>query len=97
MRDSYLKAPYFKPLGYPAGVYRVGPLARLNVAEALRHAGGRSPNSPNSASAAAPCVHSSFHYHYARLIELLHGLEKIELLLSRSRHPRHARARHAPA
>ena len=29
---SYLKAPYFKPLGFPNGVYRVGPLARLNVA-----------------------------------------------------------------
>ena len=29
----------------------------------------------------APVVHSSFHYHYARLLELLHGLEKIELLL----------------
>ena len=31
--DSYLKSPYFKPLGYPAGLYRVGPLARLNVAD----------------------------------------------------------------
>ena len=29
-----------------------------------------------------PMVHSSFHFHYARLIELLHGLEKIELLLN---------------
>jgi NAD-reducing hydrogenase large subunit len=29
-----------------------------------------------------PVVHSSFHYHYARLIELLHGLEKIERLLA---------------
>ena len=38
---SYLKAPYFKPLGFPDGVYRVGPLARLNVADALRHAAGR--------------------------------------------------------
>ena len=27
-------------------------------------------------------VHSSFHYHYARLIELIHGLEKIEVLLA---------------
>ncbi|HEY1494444.1 MAG TPA: hypothetical protein VGF49_07865 [Candidatus Solibacter sp.] len=26
-------------------------------------------------------VHSSFHFHYARLIELLHGLEKIAILL----------------
>ena len=29
--DSYLKSPYYKPLGYPDGIYRVGPLARLNV------------------------------------------------------------------
>jgi len=35
LKDSYLKAPYFKPLGYPAGVYRVGPLARLNAAESF--------------------------------------------------------------
>ena len=26
LRESYLKAPYFKPQGYPAGIYRVGPL-----------------------------------------------------------------------
>jgi NAD-reducing hydrogenase large subunit len=76
-----LKAPYFKPLGYSEGVYRVGPLARLNVAERcgtpladreleeFRQRFGR-------------MVHSSFHYHYARLIELLHGLEKMEMLLA---------------
>jgi NAD-reducing hydrogenase large subunit len=28
---SFLKAPYFKQAGYPDGVFRVGPLARLNV------------------------------------------------------------------
>ena len=28
-----MKFPYYKPLGYPGGMYRVGPLARLNVAE----------------------------------------------------------------
>src|SRR6476469_5701172 len=28
---SYLKFPYYQPLGYPDGIYRVGPLARLNV------------------------------------------------------------------
>ncbi|NCC36403.1 MAG: Ni/Fe hydrogenase subunit alpha, partial [Chloroflexia bacterium] len=26
---SYLKFPYYQPLGYPDGIYRVGPLARL--------------------------------------------------------------------
>jgi NAD-reducing hydrogenase large subunit len=30
---SYLKSPYYKPMGYPEGIYRVGPLARLNVAD----------------------------------------------------------------
>ena len=30
---SYLKSPYYKPLGFPDGMYRVGPLARLNVCE----------------------------------------------------------------
>src|SRR5258708_30126698 len=29
---TYLKFPYYKPLGYPEGIYRVGPLARLHVA-----------------------------------------------------------------
>ena len=81
LRDSYLKAPYFKPLGYPEGVYRVGPLARLNVAAAA--------GTPRADAELAefrqrfgPVVHGAFHYHYARLIELLHGLEQIELLLS---------------
>ena len=80
LRDSYLKAPYYKPAGYPDGVYRVGPLARLNVADAF--------NTPLAdreleefRQRYGPIVHSSFHFHYARLIELLHGLEKIELLL----------------
>ena len=30
---SYLKTTYWKPMGYPDGIYRVGPLARLNVAD----------------------------------------------------------------
>jgi NAD-reducing hydrogenase large subunit len=81
LRDSYLKAPYFKPLGYPAGIYRVGPLARLNVAD-----GFGTPAADRELAEyrqrCGPVVHSSFHYHYARLIESLHGLEKIERLLA---------------
>ena len=81
MRDSYLKAPYYKPIGYPEGMYRVGPLARLNVATKC--------GTPEADRELAefrqrfgPVVHSSFHYHYARLIELMHALEKIEVLLA---------------
>jgi NAD-reducing hydrogenase large subunit len=81
MRDSYLKAPYYKPLGYPEGIYRVGPLARLNVAD---HFGTPAADKELAEfrQRCGPVVHSSFHYHYARLIELLHGLEKIERLLA---------------
>jgi NAD-reducing hydrogenase large subunit len=81
LRDSYLKAPYFKPLGYPAGVYRVGPLARLNVAERF----GTPAADRELAEFRQRCgtvAHSAFHFHYARLIELIHGLEKIGVLLN---------------
>ncbi|HTL74307.1 MAG TPA: Ni/Fe hydrogenase subunit alpha, partial [bacterium] len=33
--SSYLKSPYYLPLGFPEGIYRVGPLARLNIAERM--------------------------------------------------------------
>jgi NAD-reducing hydrogenase large subunit len=78
--DSYLKAPYFKPLGYPGGAYRVGPLARLNVA-----AGFGTPQADRELArfrdGFGPIVESSFHYHYARLIETIYCLERLEQLL----------------
>lgn len=74
---SYLKSPYYKPLGYPNGIYRVGPLARLNIISSC--------GTPR-ADAELEYFHqldyqSSFHYHYARLIEILYGFEKIDELL----------------
>ena len=30
-----MKSPYYRPRGYPDGMYRVGPLARLNVCEQM--------------------------------------------------------------
>ncbi len=79
---TYLKLPYYKPYGYEgyAGMYRVGPLARINLcdfagtpkAEAelrLFRSNGR-------------MVRQSFAYHYARLIEILFALEKIEETLN---------------
>jgi NAD-reducing hydrogenase large subunit len=78
--DSYLKSPYYRPWGPDRGLYRVGPLARLNVCTRIgtpdadaelaefRHRGGHP-------------AHSSFLYHYARLIEILAALERIARLL----------------
>ena len=73
---SYLKSPYYRPLGYPAGTYRVGPLARLNLCERM--------GTPLAEAELAEfrtlgqgAVTSSFHYHYARLIEVLTAIERI--------------------
>lgn len=74
---SYLKSPYYKPLGYPAGVYRVGPLARLNIVSSCG-----TPRADAELSFYRTLnPQSSFHYHYARLIELLYCFEKITELL----------------
>ncbi len=79
-QDSYLKSPYYRPLGYPEGIYRVGPLARLNICSRIgtaladqelveyRQRGGGT-------------VNASFYFHYARLIEVLAALERIAQLL----------------
>jgi NAD-reducing hydrogenase large subunit len=84
LRESYLKAPFFKPVGYPAGVYRVGPLARLNVATEC--------GTPNADAEFkefhqrfGTVAHSAFLYHYARLIEILYAMEKMEALLEDAR------------
>jgi len=78
--DSYLKSPYWRSMGYPDGMYRVGPLARLNVAD-----GCGTPLADQEwaefRNLERGAILSSFHYHQARLIEILHGLEKIERLL----------------
>ncbi|MCZ7555223.1 MAG: Ni/Fe hydrogenase subunit alpha [Bacteroidia bacterium] len=80
---SFLKFPYYSPLGYPQGNYRVGPLARLNVCS---HTG--SPKSDKELvefkqrAGTRNVVLNSFYYHYARLIEILFSLERMEELLT---------------
>jgi NAD-reducing hydrogenase large subunit len=78
---SYMKFPYYKPLGYPDGVYRVGPLARLNVAS---HCG--TPLADEELEEFKKLgkngvVQSTFMYHYARLIEVLTCIETAKNLL----------------
>ena len=74
------KSPYYEPLGPVEGAYRVGPLARLNVADRCGTPLADAELARFRALAVGP-VCSSFHYHYARLIEMLHGLERIGTLL----------------
>lgn len=79
---SFLKSPYYKPLGYEHGMYRVGPLARLNIIDRCG-----TPMADRELSVfrdyGRPAL-SSFYYHHARLIEILYCIEKIEQMLGES-------------
>jgi NAD-reducing hydrogenase large subunit len=67
------------PFGYPQGHYRVGPLARLNVAKSAgTYRADRELREFKHRSAGAVC--QSFHFHLARLIEMLHAIERIDEL-----------------
>ncbi len=79
---SYMKFPYLANLGEQKGWYRVGPLARLNTCDYIptplaqkefEHFKALTHGKPNNM-----CMHT----HYARLIELLHAGEVINLLLN---------------
>jgi NAD-reducing hydrogenase large subunit len=79
---SYLKFPYYKPYGLENGMYRVGPLARLNVCDfAGTPRADQELQQFRALGAPGQPVTNSFHYHYARLIEILFGLEKIAEML----------------
>jgi NAD-reducing hydrogenase large subunit len=78
---SYLKSPYFKAMGYPEGIYRVGPLARLNIIDRVGTPLADAEWTEFRALRRGVIL-SSFHQHYARLIEILYGIERIEELLS---------------
>ncbi len=78
--SSYLKSPYYRPLGYPGGMYRVGPLARLNLAERMGTPLADAELVEFKAQGRG-AVNSSFMYHYARLIEILACVERIGEML----------------
>lgn len=83
--DSYLKSPYFKPSvgehdDVGRGMYRVGPLARLNICSTMG-----SPLADEALRAyrerAGGVATSSFFYHWARLIEILAATEQMAVHL----------------
>jgi len=78
---TYLKFPYYKPLGFPEGVYRVGPLGRLNnsrqISTPLANAEFQNFKAINSGKP----VENTLYYHYARMIETLFAAERARELL----------------
>ena len=77
---SYMKFPFIKDIGPETGWYRVGPLARMNTASfidtPLADAARKTLMEENGGLA-----HAVLTNHWARMIEVLHCIEKIRDLL----------------
>ena len=78
---SFLKHPYLRMLGWPKGFYRVGPLGRLNVIDHIPTPLAQEEFKIYRRINSGLPVEGSLYYHYARMIEVLYGLERIGQLL----------------
>ena len=78
---SYLKFPYYKKLGWPQGVYRVGPLGRLNLAEKIDTPLANEELKRYRTINDGRMVENTLYYHYARLVETLFAAERVRVLL----------------
>jgi F420-non-reducing hydrogenase large subunit len=85
---TYVKQPYLKKVGWKgfvdgpdSGVYRVGPLGRLNAADGMATPLAQEEYERMYATLGGKPVHSTLAYHWARLIELLYAAERaVELV-----------------
>lgn len=82
VRDwSYMKFPFIKALGPEKGWYRVGPLARVNTADFIDTPEANAELKEFKALTNGKPNNITMCYHWARMIELLHSVEKIKDLL----------------
>jgi NAD-reducing hydrogenase large subunit len=77
---SYLKFPYYTKMGYPNGVYRVGPLGRLNISEKIDTPLANDELKIFKSLNNGKPVENTLYYHYARLIEALFAAERVRVL-----------------
>jgi NAD-reducing hydrogenase large subunit len=73
---TYLKAPFYKKRGYPEGIYRVGPLGRLNAASHISTPIAQGEMKIWKSLNDGKPVEGTLYFHYARLIELIYSLER---------------------
>jgi NAD-reducing hydrogenase large subunit len=78
---SYLKAPFYKKWGYPEGIYRVGPLGRLNAASHINTPIAQGEMKIWKGLNDGKPVEGTMYFHYARLIELVYTLERVKELM----------------
>ncbi len=78
---SYMKFPFIKSLGPKTGWYRVGPLARVNTCDFIDTPEAEKARKEFMALTGGRPNNITMAYHWARMIELLHAIEKINQLL----------------
>lgn len=78
---TYMKFPYITQLGPEKGWYRVGPLARMNTCDFIPTPLAQKEFEQFKSYSGGKPSGSSLHMHWARLIEVLHSAENMELLL----------------
>jgi F420-non-reducing hydrogenase large subunit len=85
---TYVKLPYLKNVGWKgftdgsdSGIYRVGPLARLNASEGMATPLAQQEYERMYKTLGGKPVHNTLAFHWARLIELLYATERaLELI-----------------
>ncbi|MBN1875070.1 MAG: Ni/Fe hydrogenase subunit alpha [Anaerolineae bacterium] len=78
---TYLKAPFYKKRGYENGIYRVGPLGRLNAASHISTPMAQSEMQIWKSLNGGKPVEGTLYFHYARLIETVYALERVRELM----------------
>jgi F420-non-reducing hydrogenase large subunit len=85
---SYMKYPYLKDVGWngltdgeKSGIYRVGPLGRVNASEGMATPLAQKEYETMFKTLGGKPVNSTLAYHWARLIELLYATERSRELI----------------
>lgn len=78
---SYMKFPFIKDIGADDGWYRVGPLARMNTVSLIDTPLANAARDELMAANGTVKTHAILANHWARMIEVVHCVEKIEELL----------------
>ncbi|MGB9777780.1 MAG: Ni/Fe hydrogenase subunit alpha [Candidatus Bathyarchaeales archaeon] len=80
---TYVKLPYLKKVGWKglvggqdSGLYRVGPLGRLNAAEGMATPLAQAEYERMYETLGGKPVHHTLAYHWARVIELMYAAER---------------------
>ena len=80
---TYVKLPYLKKIGWKgladgpsSGIYRVGPLARLNAADGMATPLAQKEYERMYETLGGKPVHSTLAFHWARIIEILYAAER---------------------